>query len=114
MPEQLPPGRSSSGLDVNLAAALTYALGWVTGIAFLLVEKESPFVRFHAMQSTITFGLITMAYVVLNVIPILGFLVAFFILMPLSVVLWLLLILKAFQGEKFKLPMVGDLAEQKA
>jgi uncharacterized membrane protein len=101
-------------LDVNLAAALTYALGWVTGIAFLLVEKESPFVRFHAMQSTITFGLITMAYVVLNVIPILGFLVAFFILMPLSVVLWLLLILKAFQGEKFKLPMVGDLAEQKA
>jgi uncharacterized membrane protein len=114
MPEALPPGRSSSGLDVNLAAALTYALGWVTGIAFLLIEKESPFVRFHAMQSTITFGLLTMAYVVLNVIPILGFLVAFFILMPLSVVLWLLLILKAFQGEKFKLPMVGDLAEQKA
>jgi uncharacterized membrane protein len=106
-------GKSSSGLDVNLAAALCYALGWVTGVVFLLVEKDSKFVRFHAMQSTITFGLVTMAYVVLNVIPILGFIVSFVVLVPLSIALWLVLIFKAFQGERFKLPWVGDLAEQK-
>jgi uncharacterized membrane protein len=105
--------RSSTGLDVNLAAALTYVLGFVTGIVFLLIEKDSKFVRFHAMQSTLVFLAVMILNVVINVIPFIGWMLSVFLLWPLSVALWLVLIFKAFQGEKFKLPYFGDLAESK-
>ncbi|HEX2344576.1 MAG TPA: DUF4870 domain-containing protein [Vicinamibacterales bacterium] len=104
---------STTGLDTNLAAALSYFVGFITGIVFLLIEKNSKFVRFHAMQSTLVFGALCILWVVLQVLPILGVLVWLFIVFPLSVALWLLLMFKAFQGEKFKLPFFGDLAESK-
>jgi uncharacterized membrane protein len=113
MPTTYSSDASSTGLDRNLAAALTYLLGFVTGIVFLVIEKNSQFVRFHAMQSTLVFGALFIAQVVLNVIPLLGWVLSLFILFPLSVALWLVLMYKAFMGEKFKLPFFGDLAESK-
>ncbi len=105
------PGKSSTGLDANLAAALSYLLGFITGIVFLVVEKESRFVRFHAMQSTITFGILFVVTVVLGAIPILGWILSFFLWLA-TLVLWIILLIKAFQGEMFKLPIVGDIAER--
>lgn len=101
------------GLDPNVAAALSYALGWITGIAFLLTERTDPFVRFHAMQSTIVFATLSVACVLLQSIPFLGLLLAVFIVIPLSAVLWLILMYKAYRGERFKLPFVGDIADQR-
>ena len=106
--------KNASGLDPNVAAALSYALGWITGILFLLTEPANTFVRFHAMQSTIVFGALSVACVLLQMIPLLGMLIAVVIVIPLSAVLWLLLMFKAYQGERFKLPFAGDMAEERA
>lgn len=105
---------TASGLDPNVAAALSYALGWITGILFLLTEPANTFVRFHAMQSTIVFGALSLACVLLQMIPLLGMLIAVVIVIPLSAVLWLLLLFKAYQGERFKLPFAGDMAEERS
>lgn len=91
----------------NIMGAAAYLLGFVTGIVLLLVEKEDKFVRFHAMQSTIIFGLIFLV----GLVPVIGWL-AGVVLAPVSLILWLVLMWKAYQGEMFKLPMVGDLAEK--
>lgn len=105
--------KSTTGFDPNVAAALSYVLGWVTGVAFLLLERESKFVRFHAMQSTIVFLTLSVICVLLQSIPILGMLIAVFLVIPLSAVLWLILLFKAYQGELFKVPIAGDMAEQR-
>jgi len=95
-----------TGLPKNTAAALSYVLGWVTGVIFLLIEKDS-FVRFHAAQSIVVFGILT----VIVLIPGIGWVIA-----PLAwivgFVLWLVLIFKAYQGEEFKLPWVGNVAKK--
>jgi len=94
--------KATTGLPKNTAAALCYLAGWVTGLIFLLVEKEDQVVRFHAMQSLVAFG----AMNILMMTP----------LAPLaaiaSFVLWLVCIVKAYQGEKFKLPWAGNFAEK--
>lgn len=105
--------KSSIGLDSNVAGALAYALGWVTGVAFLLAERENRFVRFHALQSTLAFGALSVAWMVSLSIPIFGWLMAFVVIPPVSVVLWLFMMFKAYQGERYKLPVVGDMAEQR-
>ena len=102
--------KTSTGFDANVAAALTYLVGFVTGIIFLLVEKENKFVRFHAMQSTLVFIGIVAVDILLQIVPILGALVVIFIVIPVSAILWLLLMYKAYQGEEFKLPLVGQMA----
>lgn len=102
--------KTSTGLDANVAAALSYLVGFVTGIIFLLVEKENKFVRFHAMQSTLVFAGIVAIDILLQILPILGALVVVFVVIPCSAVLWLLLMYKAYQGEEFKLPLVGQMA----
>jgi uncharacterized membrane protein len=102
--------RTSTGFDANLAAALSYLVGFVTGIIFLVLEKENRFVRFHALQSTLLFLGLVLLNVVLNVVPLLGFLLSVFVLLPVSAVLWLWMMFKAYQGEEFKLPMIGQIA----
>lgn len=108
--------KSSTGLDVNIAGLLTYAAGFITGIVFLVIEKDSKFVRFHAMQSVFTFlGLFVINLVVglvIGNIPFIGLMVLFLspLLLVLGLVLWVILMFKAYQGEWFKLPIVGDLA----
>lgn len=95
----------------NLMAAASYLLGFVTGIIMLLVEKQSNFVRFHAMQSTLLFGGVFVANIALGFIPILGWLVGLF-LSFVAFILWIVCMWKAFQGEMYKVPYFGDLAEK--
>ena len=104
--------KSSLGIDANLAAVLSYVLGLLSGIAFLVLEKNNKFVRFHAMQSVLVFLLIMVINIALGVVPILGPLVVVFLIGPATVVLWLFLMYKAFKNEKFKLPILGDIAEK--
>ena len=105
--------KTTSGLDENVAGALTYALGWITGIGFLVTEPANKFVRFHALQSLIVFGGLSLAWFVSMSIPPIGWFLAFVVIPPLSAVLWLLLMFKAYQGERFKVPMAGEMAEQR-
>lgn len=116
-------GKSSTGLEANVAALASYAVGWITGLIFFIVEKENKFVRFHAMQSIIVFGALSALGIVLS------FFFQFFIMIRLyvvfqalallsnliwlaAVVLWVILMVKAYQGENFKLPIAGDMAEK--
>jgi len=89
-------------LPKNTAAALCYLAGWVTGLIFITIEKKDKFVRFHAMQSIVTFGALT----ILTFTPFAP------LAMLASFILWLVLIIKAYQGEKFKVPVLGDFAEK--
>lgn len=84
-------------------AWIAYLVGWITGLIFLLTEKNDPFVRFHAAQS-ICLSVIAM---VLSWIPVIGWFVwiAFF-------VLWIICMVKASQGEKYMLPILGEFAEK--
>ena len=104
-------GKTSTGIQANVAALLSYLLGFITGIIFYLIEKENKFVRFHAMQSIITFGALFVAGVVVGFLPVMG-LALLPVLWVLEVVLWVILMIKAYQGELFKLPVIGDMAEK--
>ena len=105
-------GKTSTGLEPNVAGLLCYLAGFVSGIIFLLIEKDNKFVRFHAMQSIITFGAIFVLEAIANFMPFLGGLLTT-LLGAACVVAWILCMIKAYQGEKFKLPVIGDIAEQK-
>lgn len=98
--------KTGTGLPRNTAAALSYLGLWVTGIIFLLIEKD-PFVRFHAMQSIIIFGGLTLV----SMIPFLNLILAP-LAMIVGFILWLVLIFKAYQGEEFKLPWIGEFAKK--
>jgi len=103
--------KSSTGLEENVAGFFCYLLGFITGIIFLVVEKKSSFVKFHAMQSTITFLSLFVISFILGFIPIIGLLV--YPIWILSLILWLLLMIKALQGKRYSLPIVGEMAEEK-
>lgn len=108
---------TSLGLEENVEAMLSYVLMWVTGIIFLLLEKKSDFVRFHAAQSTITFLGFTIISVILNalgLIPFIGivFQIINWIVIIIAIITWIICLVKAYQGERFKLPITGDWAEK--
>jgi uncharacterized membrane protein len=103
--------KTSVELDENVAGLLCYVLGWISGLVFFLIEKKNKFVRFHALQSIIVFGVLTLASIVIGWIPIIGWVIAW-IIWVLAIVLWILLMIKAYQGEKFKLPWAGNLADK--
>jgi uncharacterized membrane protein len=93
----------------NIMGAAAYLLGFLTGILFLVIEKESKFVRFHAMQSTVLFVALFVFSFALQIIPVFGQLVAF-LLSLVGFILWIVCMWKAFQGELYKVPYVGDIA----
>ncbi|WP_370521813.1 DUF4870 domain-containing protein [Virgibacillus sp. MSP4-1] len=105
--------KSSTGMDLNVAGLLCYLAGIVTGIIFLVIEKESPFVKFHALQSIFTFLGVFVISTILAFIPIIGWILSL-LLYPLVLVLWIILMVKAYQGKQIKLPIVGDMAEKQA
>jgi uncharacterized membrane protein len=102
---------TKTGLQENAAAMLSYLFLWLSGIVFLVLEPENKYIRFHAMQSVIVFGAITIIEAVLGWIPIFGIIVSVILSIG-TLILWVLLLTKATQGEKYKLPKVGDLAEK--
>ena len=103
-------GGSTTGLEPNIAGLLCYLGGWITGIVFLVIEQKNKFVRFHALQSIVTFGALTVASALLNWIPFVG---GFFsaVIGILAFILWILLMVKAYQGELYKVPVAGHVAE---
>ena len=100
-------GKTSSGIEPNVAGLLCYLGTWVTGLIFFLIEKDNKFVRFHALQSIIVFAALN----VIILVPFIGwFLVPF--MGVVGFILWIVLMIKAYQGEMFKLPIAGDIAEK--
>ena len=102
---------STTSLEPNVAGLLCYVLGWITGLVFILIEKENKFVRFHAMQSIVVFGAWNVLAIILWWIPFVGWILGT-VLSLLGLVLWIILMVKAYQGERFKLPIAGDIAEK--
>ena len=108
------------GMSQNAAAGTSYVFGWITGLIFFLMEKQNRFVRFHAMQSILFFGGVSIlgiiVRVIISIIPALG--VALGCLWGLvalaSVIVWVILMVNGYQGKYFKLPVVGDYAERYA
>lgn len=108
--QRMTAGGSSTGLEPNVAGLLCYLGGWISGIVFLVIEQKSKFVRFHALQSIVTFGALTVAGALLGWIPYAG--VVFGIIIGiLAFVLWIVLMVKAYQGELYKVPVAGQVAE---
>ena len=115
---------AAEGLTENVAGLLCYSLGWITGLIFYLMDKR-PFVRFHAAQSMVIFGGLNLLYFVLVRMFFGAFVVGgygFFSLGGLfglvlqlvqlaAFVLWIVLMVKAYQGVRYKVPVVGDIAQ---
>jgi uncharacterized membrane protein len=123
-------GKSSTGLDENIAALLSYVFGWISGLIFFLIEKDSRLVRFHGMQSLLFNVLVAVVAIALWIVLFVVFLVVSQISGALATILslvsilvwlvfgiailagWVLCLVKAFQGQYFKLPVIGNFAEK--
>lgn len=114
--------KTSLGLKENVEGALCYLLGWLTGIIFYILEKDNKFVRFHARQSILVFFPLWILSLIFGggwlfwsmwywgawaFLVVIGWLISIVMF-----VLWIILMIKAYQGEMFKLPIVGDIAEK--
>lgn len=95
----------------NLLGAVAYFGFFATGIILLLIERDNEYVRFHAMQSTILFGGIFIMNAGVAFFPPLGWIIGYFLFL-IAFIFWVVLMWKAFTGERYKVPYVGDLAEQ--
>jgi uncharacterized membrane protein len=107
-----PPGKSSIGLDEHLAGALAYVFGPLSGVVFLLVGEQNRFVRFHALQSIFTFVALGILRLLIGGVPVLNWVLLPGIFGLATVVLWLFLIFKAATGQRYKVPFLGDWADQ--
>jgi uncharacterized membrane protein len=113
----VPTASPSEGLQENVAGLLCYVLGWLTGIIFLLIDKR-PWVRFHAAQSIVVFGGLTLIRILLGIMHGVtgligwGFLGLLFLLIGLTgFVLWIVLMIKAFQHQTWRVPIAADIAD---
>jgi uncharacterized membrane protein len=112
-PAAPPLAASSEGLAENVAGLLCYAFGWVTGLIFLLIDKR-PWVKFHAAQSIAVFGGLTIIRIgLLFMSHLLGWAV-FGLIGLVSVVLWIFLMVKAYQHETIRIPIAADIADSLA
>jgi uncharacterized membrane protein len=117
VPAPVAPAASSEGLAENVAGLLCYVLGWLTGIIFILIDKR-PFVRFHAAQSIVVFGALTVIRIGLGIVMGIGGFVGFglwalvsMVLGLVGLVLWILLMVKAYQHELFRVPIAAGIAD---
>ncbi len=129
-PPPAPAGKSSTGLDENIAALLAYVFGWISGLIFFLIEKDSKLVRFHAMQAILfnvcVIVLAIAIWIVVVVIAVIGSQISdvigslvtivagllWFILSIGILIAWVLCLVRAYQGQYFKLPIIGNFAEK--
>lgn len=118
-----PEAESSTGMSANSAGLLCYVATWITGIIFVVLEKKSTFVKFHAWQSIITFGALTVIQIILSIIGIATFFLSSgwwfvhvlgVIVWVLTVGLWIVLMILAYQGKMWKVPLAGNWAEKQA
>ncbi len=104
-------GKSSLGIDENVANFLSYLLGWLSGLVFLFLEKQNNNVRFHAAQSVVIFGVLTLASLVVSVIPGIGGLLQALIGLA-AFGLWIVLMVTSVMDKPPRLPVVDQPAEQ--
>ena len=122
--------KSSTGLDENVAALLSYVFGWISGLIFFLIEKDSRLVRFHGMQSILLNVFFIILFIVLWVVSIVFVVISsqlpgalamivnlittllWIVLWLAVVVAWVFCLIKAYQSQYFKLPIIGNLAEK--
>jgi uncharacterized membrane protein len=113
---------SQTGMSENVAGLLCYLLGWITGLIFYLIDKR-PFVRFHAAQSIVVFGGLNIISYVLGMflgVSVMAHgwtgagtgVILIHLLHLVTFVLWIFLMVKAYQGERFRVPVAADLADQ--
>ena len=104
---------AQSGLSDNAAGALAY-ITIIPSIIFLIVEpySKNPYVKFHAWQN-IFLAIGWLGCSIIMIIPILGWIIGVLGILALFIC-WILCIVKAVGGQKFKLPFIGDLAEKQA
>jgi uncharacterized membrane protein len=128
--QQVTVSKSSTGLDENIASLLSYIMTWVSGLVFFLIEKDSRLVRFHAMQAILLGGVVTVVGIGLWVISLIlviiigqisgilstlvslvtGLLALVFFVAV--VIAWIMCLIKAYQGQYYKLPLIGAYAEK--
>ena len=108
--ESTPKTNTLDKLNPNLAGLLCYLCGWISGIIFLVLEEKNRFVRFHAAQSIIVFGVLNLVSILFGWIPRIGGAISG-LTFAFGIVFWVVLMVKAYQGELYKLPVVGDIAE---
>ena len=113
MPAIADLGTTASGLKPTHAALFAYSFGLLSGLLFFFTEKENRFVRFHAMQSICTSVGFFIMSLVLATVPLLGYALVFCLQLG-ALVVWLILMVKAFQGQWFRLPVAGDVAAKQA
>ena len=120
------PSETSVGLSANVAGLLCYVAGWITGIVFAVIEKKSTFVKFHAWQSIMTFGVLSVVQIIVS--PILGGIAAATfspgllivsgvlstIVWVITVGFWIALMILAGTGRMWKVPWAGNWAEKQA
>ena len=103
---------TSIGLHENIAGSLAYLLGFFSGFVLLLIERENRFVRFHAFQSIYISIAFLSVYFLMGMLPIVGWLSGV-ILSPIGLVLWIILMLNAYNGKYSKIIYIGEFAEKK-
>jgi uncharacterized membrane protein len=120
-----PEAESSTGMSANVAGLLCYVVTWITGIVFVVLEKKSKFVKFHAWQSIMTFGVLTVVQIILSLIALIALAtfspglwlvlhVLGVIVWVVTVGLWIALMILAYQGKMWKVPGAGNWAEKRA
>jgi putative nucleotidyltransferase with HDIG domain len=103
-------------LRPNIAGLLCYSLGWISGIILLIIKREDSFVRFHARQSIVTFGILTVPIIVLSLVKIANdtlywfLVVLYWIVIALTLFLWFFLMFKAYKGQTYKLQLADNIA----
>jgi len=116
---------TDSGMSENVAGLLCYLVGWITGIIFFLIDKR-PFVRFHAAQSIVVFGGLHVINIVIGIVFGAGMMMMrgfgafgvgaalYGLISIVALILWVLLMVKAYQGEKFEVPIAAGIAHSLA